>query len=85
MSFPRRRESSYKHSLDDRIIKINPTGISGFNQPYLPGTIPFLELLLAINSVEHALIKLVINEQVNEIMLGEAVDDTMFVLPSPFA
>src|SRR6185503_12561731 len=65
------------------IVEVAPIGIRFFNQPNLPGPIPFLHLLFACDRRFYVGMNFIINKLGNTVSLGEAFYEPLAMLINP--
>ena len=68
-------------ALNNLFIQIPPIRVLLLDEPQLPTTAPFLQLLLALNGRFGGFASLVVNELIDAIPRGESGDFLLFVLP----
>jgi hypothetical protein len=78
-----KRQDGVKASrgLRIRTCKITPLRISLFNQADLPFAVPFLQPFLSADRLVHIIEQLEVDEAVDVVAFGEALDHLVLVLP----
>src|SRR5208283_1744374 len=78
---PRKRGSrGGMHSPSQFVVEIAPSRISVLDQSYLPSPPPSLDTLFTQDPLLHRSVKLGINQPVDAVSLGEALNDVGSVL-----
>ena len=67
----------------DALVKIVPIGIEPFDLPQFPVPLPFLHLQLSLPCGFNAVMRLVPDEMMTAIFLGEAGRDLIAMFPDP--
>jgi hypothetical protein len=69
--------------LENCLVEITPVRILLFYQSELPGSIPFLKLLLTKDRVIHVVVEFEIHQSVDAVFLSESLCHIVSVLPDP--
>src|SRR5947207_12258800 len=78
-TLPRDIRGALVDRAPELVEQIDPLRVHALDQPDLPGAIPLLESLLALNGGVHRQMHLIIRYLMDTVALGEALDEVLLV------